>query len=556
VRPGKRPGEPGYEWYVAWRYLGKHEGAQPAEVVWTTPSGWLFWRHLHKHGAMGGFVLLVLGLLVLLAGAALLFGPSLLHHSLLEDMYLGRADRRRILQLVGMGTMVVGFVLGYLGILVARFSIFTAISMWGVFLGVFAPIVVLSVMSGFETDLKQKILGQHGDVVVSAPERAWTGWETELAKVRKVPEVRAASPYLESEVMIQSETNNAGIEFRGIDPTSVGAVTNLAKSMEVGSLDNLLHPDAVRASLPPILELGNEVKTAAPSRKAAKDDPPPPPDPPVERPSEPEAPPLPALPGVVLGAELAKNLRVYPGDEVRIACLACGVGPTGPIPNQKTFRVVGLFRTGMYEFDTKIAYTVLPTAQKFLSLPGEITGLEVRTVDLERSGTIADRIRPALGAGYEVKDWRELNRSLFAALKMEKIAMFVVLGFIVLVAAFSIISTLIMTVYEKARDIAILKAMGAKNAGIVRIFLLQGLYIGVVGLLAGLCAGFGACGLLARFGLALDPEVYYIAKLPVHIDPIEIAAVSVLALGISCAATLYPALLAANLRPVEGLRYE
>src|SRR5262249_57136274 len=131
------------------------------------------------------FVLLVLGLLVLLAGAALLFGPSLLHHSLLEDMYLGRADRRRILQLVGMGTMVVGFVLGYLGILVARFSIFTAISMWGVFLGVFAPIVVLSVMSGFQTDLKQKILGQHGDGVGSAPERAWTGWATAPRQARE-----------------------------------------------------------------------------------------------------------------------------------------------------------------------------------------------------------------------------------------------------------------------------------------------------------------------------------------------------------------------------------
>src|SRR6185295_18131263 len=157
---------------------------------------------------------------------------------------------------------------------------------------------------------------------------------------------------------------------------------------------------------------------------------------------------------------------------------------------------------------------------------------------------------------YEVKDWRELNRSLFSALKMEKIAMFIVLAFIVLVASFSIISNLIMVVIEKAHEIAILKSMGASDRGVMRIFWLEGFYIGGVGLVAGLIAGLGACGLLARFGLALDPEVYYIAKLPVHVDPFEILAIAGCAVGISCLATVYPAFLAARLRPVKGLRYE
>src|SRR5262249_32160653 len=157
-------------------------------------------------------------------------------------------------------------------------------------------------------------------------------------------------------------------------------------------------------------------------------------------------------PGILLGTELAKNLRVYPGDDVDVACLACGIGPTGPLPNQKTFRVAGIFKTGMYEFDTKIAYAALPDAQKFLSLPGEITGIEIKTHDVYKAEQVADRLRRVLGNGYDVKDWREMNASLFAALKMEKLAMFIVLAFIVLVASFSIISTLIMVAVEKARE--------------------------------------------------------------------------------------------------------
>jgi lipoprotein-releasing system permease protein len=393
-------------------------------------------------------------------------------------------------------------------------------------------------MSGFETDLKSKILGQHAHIVVTSPEHAWQGWEGDVEKIRHDPGVKAASPYLESEVLVQAATNNQGVEFRGIDPKSIGGVTDLARQMEVGELSNLEHPENMRTFLP----------TIDPDDGKEKDKPQPSEDAPKRQPRR--------MPGIILGTELARNLRVYPGDDVDVACLACGIGPTGPLPNQKPFRIAGIFKTGMYEFDTKIAYTTIEDAQKFLALPGEITGVEIKTFDLNKADVVAERLRAALGKAYDVKDWRETNASLFSALKMEKIAMFIVLAFIVLVASFSIISTLIMVAVEKAREIAILKSMGASDLGVVRIFLFQGLYIGAVGLLAGMVAGLAACGLLWRFGIALDSEVYYIARLPVHIDLFEIMAIAACAVGISCLATIYPAYLAARMRPVEGLRYE
>ena len=510
----QNPGEPGFEWYVAWRYLEREK-----ESRW-----WL------------GVV--ITGAVILLAGAALLFLPTLLHSTALQDNWLARSDRRRLLQLVGIIAIFVGFTVAYVGFCVSRFSIFTTISMFGVYLGVAAPIIVLSVMSGFETDLKAKIIGQNAHIVITAPERAWQGWEGDLEQVRRDPGVKAATPYLESEVLVQAQTNNQGVEFRGIDPQSVSAVTDLGRQMEVGELDYLTNPEKVKPNFP-ILEADDKGK-----------------DRDKDRPREEERKPTKRVPGILVGTELARNLRIYPGDDVDVACLACGMGPTGALPNLRTFRVAGIFKTGMYEFDTKIAYTTIADAQKFLALPGEITGIEIKTTDLNKSDQTADRLRTALGKGFDVKDWREMNASLFSALKMEKIAMFIVLAFIVLVASFSIISTLIMVAVEKAREIAILKSMGASDLGVVRIFLFQGLYIGAIGLLAGVISGLGACGLLYRFGIALDSEVYYIARLPVHIDVLELLAIAACAVGISCLATIYPAFLAARMRPVEGLRYE
>jgi lipoprotein-releasing system permease protein len=263
------------------------------------------------------------------------------------------------------------------------------------------------------------------------------------------------------------------------------------------------------------------------------------------------------LPGILLGEELyAHTLRVYMGSEVDVACPMCGVGPSGPMPRLKSFRVGGHFYTGMYEFDSKLAYITLEEAQKFLGLKGEVTGIEVRTSNADAADEIAERIAKRLGPGLEARSWQELNRNLFAALWVEKLGMFIFLTFIALVASFSIVSNLIMLVTEKGKEVAILKSMGASDAGILRVFFAEGLYIGLVGLGLGLVLGIGSCLLIWRFGLPLDPDVYYIQKLPVVMRPSEIASVALAAVGLCCLATLYPAYLASRMRPVEGLRYE
>jgi lipoprotein-releasing system permease protein len=226
------------------------------------------------------------------------------------------------------------------------------------------------------------------------------------------------------------------------------------------------------------------------------------------------------------------------------------------MPKMKPFRVAGHFYTGMYEFDSKLAYVSLADAQKFLGMQGEVTGIEVRTRTPDVARAVADEIARRVGPGYEVRSWEELNSGLFTALKLEKIAMFVVLTFIALVASFSIVSNLIMMVTEKAREVAILKSMGARDGAILRVFIAEGLYIGLLGLGLGLALGIGGCLLLSRYGLPLDPDVYYIQKLPVVMRGAEIASVSLAALGLCCLATLYPAFLASRMRPVEGLRYE
>jgi lipoprotein-releasing system permease protein len=268
-------------------------------------------------------------------------------------------------------------------------------------------------------------------------------------------------------------------------------------------------------------------------------------------------PPAPSPPGILLGDELyARTLHVFVGSDVDVACPMCGVGPTGPMPRMRSFRVAGHFYTGMYEFDSKLAYISLSEAQKFLGMQGEVTGVEVRTVDPDRAHDIAGQIEARIGPGFEVRTWEEMNRGLFMALRLEKIAMFVVLTFIALVASFSIVSNLIMLSTEKATEVAILKSMGAGDFAILKIFFAEGLYIGLVGLALGLTVGITGCLLLSRFGLPIDPDLYYIQKLPVVMRVSEIASVSLAALGLCCLATIYPAFVASRMRPVEGLRYE
>jgi lipoprotein-releasing system permease protein len=614
--------QPGFEWHVAWRHLRdpkhrsgrllrfslwllgisslaygavayatkhRHTGAH-APSMWGSPGGgaWgaaglsgdqlihgvgiavivalalagaRFAVRLRKTGRVSTPWLVVSALLA--ASRIALYVVAGRH--LLSDWGLTSYDLGEILSVantVCVALIGVACLLAFLGALLALFTVFTAISIFGVFLGTCAPIIALSVMSGFEIDLKTKIRATKADIVVSAAEdRPFTDWQAVQKRLAGIPDVVSSMAYVESEVIIKHATNPSGmgIILRGIDPASAPRVLNLGRTLREGQVEWLDHPaeiptdqaDVMRDLPFPDAPPGDKADDDA-AGKAGKDELKPPPKDRAEL-----ARPHDVLPGILLGEELfAHTLRVYLGSDVDIACPLCGVGPTGPMPKLKSFRVAGHFYTGMYEFDSKLAYVSLADAQKFLGMQGEVTGIELRTRNPDAAPELAERLAHLLGPGYEVRSWEELNKALFMALRLEKIAMFVVLTFIVLVASFSIVSNLIMLVTEKAREVAILKSMGARDGAILRIFVAEGVYIGFIGLLLGLVVGIATCLLIAKRGLPLDPDVYYIQKLPVVMRGGEIAAICLAALGLSGLATLYPAFLASRLRPVEGLRYE
>jgi lipoprotein-releasing system permease protein len=556
---------PGFEWFVAWRHLRGDAGGR---------------------GHRG----LVLGLVTLAVGLGWLalaqWGPRWIA-DLYRPLYID-------LKTAGVIATALGGLLTVCGALFTYFTVFTAISIIGVFIGTSAPIVALSVMSGFETDLKSKIRATKADVVIEAAgDRPFTDWQAVQDKIASVQGVVASMAYIESEVIVKHASNPAGmgIVLRGIDPLRAKRVLDLERKMKEGKVEYLLHPDEIppddTADLMPFPELGDKkadldarAGATARGKGAGGAD--------AKHAGAPGAGdagakhtggkgagdaglegvrPLPAspkgaahgdvVPGILLGDELyARTLHVFVGSDVDVACPMCGVGPTGPMPKLKSFRVAGHFYTGLYEFDSKLAYVSLADAQKFLGMQGEVTGIEIRTEDPDRARDVAAAIEARIGPGFEVRSWEELNRSLFTALKLEKIAMFVVLTFIALVASFSIVSTLIMLVTEKGREVAILKSMGAGNGAILRVFFAEGLYIGLVGLVLGLVFGIAGCLLISRYGLPINPDVYYIQKLPIVMRAGEIASVTLAALVLCCLATLYPALLAVRMRPVEGLRYE
>ncbi len=406
----------------------------------------------------------------------------------------------------------------------------TLISIGGVAIGVWALTVVLSVMSGFEADLKRKILGHnaHG-MVLTYGQGEFDAWQGTREKVLGVRGVAGATPFLYNEVMLSAGQNLTGAILKGIDVDTVGTVTDLPRNVEDGKLEWLRRPEEI----PPGARAPGEPAETPPA--AGKGRP---------------------LPGIVVGRELARSLRVFVGDQVSVVSPFGDLGPAGPQPKSRPFRVAAIFYSGMYEYDSKFAYMDLDEGLRFFGT-SSITGLELKVHDVDSARAVMARVVHALGGWpFRAKDWGELNRSLFSALQMEKVVMAVILGFIVLVASFIIVATLIMLVLEKTKEIAVLKSMGAGVPSVMKIFVVEGVIIGAVGTAFGLILGYGSCLLIDRVGIPLDPEVYYISNLPVLIEPAQFALVTLAALALSYLATLYPATKAARLRPVDGLRAE
>jgi lipoprotein-releasing system permease protein len=405
----------------------------------------------------------------------------------------------------------------------------TLISIGGVAIGVWALTVVLSVMSGFEADLKKKILGHtaHG-MVLTYGQDDFGDWRKIREQVLGVKGVTGATPFLYNEVMLSTGQNLTGAILKGIDVATIGTVTDLPGSVQDGKLEWLKHPE----------------KIPSPSRAAGAGAPR-------------EVAPGKALPGIVVGRELAHSLRVFVGDQVNVVSPFGDLGPAGPQPKSRPFRVAAIFYSGMYEYDSKFAYLDLGDAQRFFGTGDSVTGLELKVTEVDAARTVMGRVVFALGGWpYRAKDWGELNRSLFSALQMEKVVMAVILGFIVLVASFIIVATLIMQVLEKRKEIAVLKSMGAGVPSVMKIFVAQGVVIGAVGTAFGLILGYGTCLLVDKVGIPLDPEVYYISNLPVLVDGAQFGLVALAALVLTYLATIYPAAKAARLHPVDGLRSE
>jgi len=378
----------------------------------------------------------------------------------------------------------------------------------GVMVGVMALIIVLSVMNGFRADLIHKILGVNAHILVRNYGGAFNNYGKILKDIKGVEGVTGATPTIYSQVMVNGKAGASGAVLRGIDVKTVGEVIDIVPMIKEGSLSSLNHMHG-------------------------------------------------DLPGIIIGTELSRQIDAMPGDILTLVSPEGRLTPLGRTPNSRKYRVTALFSSGMYEYDLSMVFVSLQEAQDFLGAEDRVTGIEVRVKDPYKSDRIGEAIEGVLGYPYWVQDWMERNKSLFSALKLEKITMFIILTMIVLVGALNIISTLVMVVMEKTRDIAILRAMGATKKSIMRIFMLQGLLVGLSGTVAGLAAGLGICQLIGKYiHIKMPTDFYGLMNLPVKVETMDVTLVPLAAVLLSFIATIYPSWRASKLNPVEALRYE
>ncbi|HUI68148.1 MAG TPA: lipoprotein-releasing ABC transporter permease subunit [Nitrospirota bacterium] len=388
-------------------------------------------------------------------------------------------------------------------------SLNTFISIAGVVIGVATSIITLSVMTGFQGYFRDKILSAISHIVVM--EYTGRGIKDEEAlqeKVDRVPHVKATTPFIISQAMLTSKDRVQGVVVRGINPETEGTVTSLEKNITEGSLRDL-------------------------ESRGKK------------------------LPGIVIGEDLASKFGVVIGDTITMVNPIGEETAMGMVPKMRKFALVGIFDAGMYDYNTGFAYISLPEAQKFFDMPDRVSGIQVRVDEIYNADKISDAILSAVGYPYYTRNWIEMNKNFFSALKLEKMGMSLLLIVIIIVASFNIIGTLTMIVMEKNREIAILKSMGAPAKSIMQIFMFAGLVIGLVGTTIGALIGYGAVALITRTGvISLPKDVYQVSHLPLSITGFDILFIAAMALGISFLATLYPSWQAAKQDPVEILRYE
>jgi lipoprotein-releasing system permease protein len=404
-------------------------------------------------------------------------------------------------------------------------SIISFISVAGILLGVAALIIVLAVMNGFETDLRDKILGINSHIVLMVYNGPMNNYRQVAEKIAGEKGIEATTPFIYSQAMIKNGHQVSGLILRGLDPESAFKVIKLGKMVE-GGVDYL----------------------AADKRSALrlKDD-------------------AANLPGIIIGKELAKHIGAFPFEPITIMTPFGETTPMGMVPRMKRFLVVGIFDSGFYEYDNTMAYISLKDAQDFMKMGSGVTGIEIRVRDIYEADVIAKTIEKALGFPYWARHWMEMNKNLFSALKLEKRVMFIILSLIVLVAAFNIITALIMVVMEKNKDIAVLKSMGATSNSIMKIFIYQGLIIGFIGTVLGCLTGLTVALNLGRistfvekfFGIKILPgDVYYLTELPSRVNVTDVAIIIIGTMVICLLATIYPSRRASKLDPAEALRYE
>jgi len=391
-------------------------------------------------------------------------------------------------------------------------SLVTFFSIIGVMVGVMTLIIVLSVMSGFEKEVRTRILDINAHIFVLSLKGPISEYQKLMNRVKQEPGIIGVAPFIYSQVMVKSDQNVSGAVLRGVEVESISKVSNLPKILKAGKIESLNTSELKHGQM---------------------------------------------LPCLIMGQELAKNLGVWVGDVVSVISPFGEITPLGQIPKVKQFLVSGIFASDMYDYDSSLIYISLQQAQQFLALGDTVTGLEVKIDEIFKARELARTLQNKLGFPFWTKNWIDMNKSLFSALKLEKTTMFLILILIIVVAVLNIGSSLIMMVMEKVKDIAILKTMGATDKDIMKIFIYQGLIIGFLGTVLGIIGGISVCLLLKEYHfIHLPQDVYSLSCLPVELRWGDIIAITLGAITLSFLSTIHPARQAARLDPVEALRYE